>query len=111
MSLEHTDAESAAVAVAPRVTLKDIEDAIEAEYIFTGDQLTGDLRLATFTLAIMQMRNGFVVVGSAAPASPENYNAELGRKFAHEDAVRKVWPLMGYSLRDKLSRDSLVGPG
>jgi hypothetical protein len=38
-----------------------------------------------------------------ARASPENFNADLGRKFAYEDAVRQLWPLMGYALRDKLA--------
>ena len=36
-------------------------------------------------------------------ASPENFNAEIGRKVARENAVDKVWPLMGYELRSKLA--------
>lgn len=49
------------------------------------------------------MQNGFTVIGKSAPASPENFNAELGRQFAYDDAVRQLWPLMGYALRDKLA--------
>jgi hypothetical protein len=44
------------------------------------------------------------VIGKSAPASPENFNAELGKKFAYEDAVRQLWPLMGFALRDRLER-------
>ena len=30
--------------------------------------------------------------------------AELGRELAYEDAVRQMWPLMGYALRERLAR-------
>lgn len=36
---------------------------------------------------------------------PANFNAEIGRQIARENAVDKVWPLMGYELRSKLARD------
>jgi hypothetical protein len=49
------------------------------------------------------MKNGFIVIGHSAPASPENFNAELGRKFAYENAIRQLWPLMGFALRERLS--------
>ena len=50
----------------------------------------------------MVLLHAFTVIGKSAPASPENFNAELGRKFAYEDAVRQLWPLLGFSLRDRL---------
>ena len=108
MSLQQTDQEAAAVAVAPRVKLSDIEAAIGAEYSFTADKITADgvsehPGLAVLTLCIIVMRNGFTVIGKSAPASPENFNADLGRKFAREDAIRQLWPLMGFALRDKLA--------
>ena len=34
---------------------------------------------------------------------PENFDAELGRKIARQNAVAKVWPLMGYELRSRLA--------
>lgn len=107
-SLEITDQASAAVAVAPRVTLKDIEDNISQEHIFTAyNALEGmghpnhpDMKL--LTICLMRMKNGYIVIGKSAPASPENFNAELGSKFAREDAIRQLWPVMGYALRDRL---------
>ena len=105
-SLQLSDAAAAAVTVAPRVTLKDIESAIGSVHYNTGDHAFPDSEVpATFvlTLCLVVMKNGFTVIGKAAPASPENFNRDLGRKFAYEDAVRQIWPLMGYALRDHLA--------
>lgn len=109
MSIQHTDAESAAVAVAPRVSLSDIEAAIGARYDLTADKAIEALlapavpSLAVLSICILVMSNGFTVIGKSAPASADNFNAELGKKFAYEDAIRQLWPLMGFALRDKLA--------
>ncbi len=108
MSVEQTDQEAAAVAVAPRVKLSDIESAIGCEYYMTGNQAvsTGTLKhpaLDVLSICILVMRNGFTVIGKSAPASSENFNAALGFKFAREDAIRQLWPLMGFALREKLA--------
>jgi hypothetical protein len=92
---------------APRVTINAIEDNIACEYFFTGDSATKDspqhesLRLLTFCVLVLQ--NGFTVTGESACASPENFDADVGRKIARQNAVNKVWPLMGYELRSKLA--------
>lgn len=111
MSIEHSDQEAAAVAKAPRIALADIEGAIAARYDFTADKALGEgipvhdgLRL--LSVCILVMRNGFVVIGKSAPASPDNFNADLGRKFAYEDAIRQLWPLMGFALRDRLAEQA-----
>ena len=112
-SLQVTDQQSAAVAVAPRVTLQDIEDSIAEKYIGTAGEAVrlfnpGEIYhtvLDILTVCILVMKNGFTVIGKSAPASVENFNKELGAKFAYEDAVRQLWPLMGYALRDKLYND------
>ena len=111
MSLEATESECAANAVAPRVSLADIEAAISQRYYTTADRavesvsptLPGNSPLNLLTLCIVVMSNGFVVIGKSAPASPENFNAELGKKLAYEDAVRQIWPLLGFHLRSKLA--------
>lgn len=116
-SLEVSDKMAADVAVAPRVSLADIEAAILCRYDTTAHQAmqgatrTGkgvdfqpdDSPLALLSICLLQMRNGFTLIGKSAPASPENFDAELGRKFAYEDAVRQLWPLMGFALRDRLA--------
>jgi hypothetical protein len=59
--------------------------------------------LGLLTFCVLILRNGFTVTGESACASPENFDAELGRKIARQNAVAKVWPLMGYELRSKLA--------
>jgi hypothetical protein len=115
-SLQVSDTEAAAVAKAPRVALADIEAAI-AEIHYTNGRRAAQTDdnaaavpapgtydpLAVLTICILVMRNGFTIIGKSAPASPKNFDAELGRRFAYEDAVRQLWPLMGFALRDKLA--------
>lgn len=108
MSLQETDRAAAANAVAPRVSLADIEAAIAEKHFALGSALSAvPLRskhpLSIITMCAVVMNNGFTVIGKSAPASADNFNAELGRKFAYEDAVRQIWPLMGYALREKLA--------
>lgn len=97
---------------APRITPADIEANIAGEYYFTAaDGIRGasDLEcergdpLTLLTFCVIELRNGFTVTGESACASPENFNAEIGRKIARQNAVAKVWPLMGYALRSKLA--------
>lgn len=65
------------------------------------DKLLGALGL--LTICVLVLRNGFTVTGESACASPENFDAEIGRKIARQNAINKVWPLMGYELRSKLA--------
>lgn len=102
---------------APRVTPADIEANIVSAYYFTAGQgVDGEQRsradaptycyektLDLLTFCVLVLRNGFTVTGESACASPENFDAELGRKIARANAVNKVWPLMGYALKDQLS--------
>jgi len=102
---------------APRVTPADIEANIASEHYFTADDgrqgaaylkdgifapgKIEPLRLLTF--CVLVLRNGFTVTGESACASPENFDAEVGRKVARANAVNKIWPLMGYELRSRLA--------
>jgi hypothetical protein len=101
---------------APRVTPADIEANIDAEFYFTADeaaQIHGAPTMSNFrekwaalqclTFCVLVLRNGFTVTGESACASPENFDAEVGRKIARQNAVQKIWPLMGYELRTKLA--------
>jgi len=80
---------------APRLTPSLIDAAIKSEdyYVFPGSQLT---------VCCLTLQNGFNVVGESACASPENFNAELGRKIAKECARNKIWALEGYLLKERL---------
>ena len=98
---------------APRITPADIDANIVGEYYFTAkDGIAGRFdglpdpyhdSLGLLTFCVLVLRNGFTFTGESACASPENFDAELGRKIARQNAVAKVWPLMGYELRSKLA--------
>lgn len=60
-----------------------------------------ELELVTF--CVLTLRNGYTVVGHSACASPENFDAVIGRKIARQNAVQQVWPLLGYQLKNVLS--------
>lgn len=96
-SLLATEAESVAIATAPRVTLESMEAKITSKHFILHEGL--------LTMCVLKMQNGFYVVGESAPASPENFNAELGKKFAYENAIRQLWKLEGYALRQQLSKE------
>lgn len=107
-SLEVTDNASAAIATAPRVSLTSMEAKIAYKYEFTANKVVDENEpcapsLDILSLCILVMENGFVVVGKAAPASSANFNRELGKQFAYEDAIRQLWPLEGYALRERLN--------
>ena len=59
--------------------------------------------LGLLTFCVLVLKNGFTVTGESACASPENFDAELGRKIARQNAVQKIWPLMGYALKCELA--------
>lgn len=96
-SLLATEGESASGATAPRVTLESMEAKIASKHFVLHEGL--------LTLCILKMTNGFYVVGESAPASPENFKADLGEKFAYENAIRQLWKLEGYALREQLSKE------
>jgi hypothetical protein len=57
---------------------------------------------STLTVCVLKLKNGFTVVGKSACAHPKNFDAELGKKIAWDDAFRQVWQLEGYLLREVL---------
>ena len=103
---------------APRVTLADIEANIAQCHYFTADDgvhcvyqggpeyQASDANLKLLTFCVLILKNGYTVHGSSACASPENFNAEIGRKIARENAVNKIWPLMGFALKQRLHDES-----
>jgi hypothetical protein len=118
-ALAATEKLSARGAVAPRVAIPDIEALIAREYYINAGQAVGvdtgvaPSPLSMLTICLLEMNNGFVEVGWSAPASPENYDPDKGRTFAKENAVRRMWPKLGYVLREKLHETdtSKAAPG
>ena len=81
---------------APRLTPAQIDETIAGEdyHVFPG---------TTLTVCALRLRNGFVVAGESAAASPENFDQAIGRKIARDNARQKIWALEGYLLRERLS--------
>lgn len=117
---------------AARVTPADIEANIASEHYFTGQdgvegafdklalhQVHHDtdttrmqapppayqaLRLLTF--CVLVLRNGFTVTGESAWVSPENFDADVGRKVARQNAINKWWLLMDYERRSRMAEET-----
>lgn len=82
---------------APRLTPDHIDDQIVKEdyHVFPG---------TTLTVCALTLRNGFIVTGESAAASPQNFDWRIGQKIARDMARNKIWALEGYLLREKLAR-------
>lgn len=97
---------------APRLNPALIDSKIKTtEYILPRDVCKRDngvevfdapLPLQTLTFCILTLENGFTVTGESACASPENFDAEIGKKIAYQNAREKIWQLEGYLLRQRL---------
>lgn len=97
---------------APRITPADIEGNIVSEHYFTAlEAVAGSYgytgpdaeTLSLLTFCVLVLNNGFTVTGESACASPENFDADIGRSIARQNAVQKIWALMGYELRSRLA--------
>lgn len=80
---------------APRLTPASIDATIVAEdyHQFPGTRVT---------VCALTLRNGFTITGESSAVSQENFDAEIGRKIAREEARNKIWLLEGYLLRQRL---------
>ena len=104
---------------APRVTPADIEAEIASEHYFTAadgyrsapcfdpngqpaDCLPAPPALELLTFCVLVLKNGFTVTGESTCVSPANFDAEIGRKIARREAVNKIWPLLGFLLRNAI---------
>jgi hypothetical protein len=107
-SLKITEEYSASNAAFPRISVDDITDRIAvSHYLNLGRAVAlSDLVPAEaehrVTLCALTLDNGFVVIGKSAPMDPRNFDADKGRRFAYEDAIRQIWPLMAFSALDAM---------
>ena len=99
---------------APRITPEDVTENIASEWYFTalegvsgykwpGHEAAASGPLGLLTFCVLVLQNGFPVTGESACASPENFDADIGKRIARANAVSKIWPLMGYQLRSELA--------
>jgi len=87
-SLEAIDAASEAVRTGFRITLADMKARVASvEYIVRE----------CLTIAVIQLDNGWYLVGYSAPVDPDNFNAEHGQRLAYDQALGHAWPLLAFT--------------
>jgi hypothetical protein len=78
-----------------KVTQQQVMDAVKGTtYTILPDGIT--------TICQLTLANGYTVHGESACADPTEFSKAEGEKWAWEAALRKVWPLLGYALKEKL---------
>jgi hypothetical protein len=56
----------------------------------------------TTTVCAMVLQNNFVVIGKSAAASMANFDEEIGKQIAYDNAREQIWQLEGYLLKQSL---------
>ena len=69
-----------------------------ADYVVMPDGRT--------TVCQLTMQNGFTVRGESSCVSIENFNKELGEKYAYEKAFDSAWAFEGYLLAELRHREA-----
>ncbi len=87
---------------APRLTPTLIDETIVSEqyHVFPGASGEGP----RFTACLLTLRNGFQVLGESSCVDHRNFDAELGKKIARDNARGKIWQLEGYALRERMHK-------
>lgn len=63
----------------------------------------------TTTVCAMILENNYVLTGTSAAASMENFDYEIGKKIAYDNAREQIWHLEGYLLKEKLYTKTYQG--
>ena len=79
----------------PRITEEHLDNLIR-------NVVFHDTPGTTLTLCVLELVNGFTVVGQSACVVKALYNKDLGQELALKDARSKMWQLEGYALAVKL---------
>lgn len=85
---------------APRLSPKEVDDNIIHSEFVRHVSLSGQV----LRWCVLTTKNGYAVTGDPSVAvSPENDDREVGEKVAFANAKLKLWPLMGYVLKERLA--------
>jgi hypothetical protein len=86
-------------ATEPRISKELIEEQImNVDYLMHG----------VTTICVITLQNGFKAVGTSTPAAEKNYMEDVGKRYAYENAFRDLWPVFGFSLKDRLQKHDSV---
>jgi hypothetical protein len=62
------------------------------------------------TVAILKLKNGFEVVGTAGCENPDNFIEHLGHKYAVKDALRKLGEFAAFHRAEKAHQENIAKP-
>lgn len=51
----------------------------------------------TVTLCYLHLNCGITLTGTSGCLNPDDYDAEIGQKIAHDNAFKQLWQLEGYA--------------
>ena len=104
--------------VAKKVEMIDILASIDKTFYFTAEQgvrgseagygVEVPLSMCLLTFCVLALKNGFTVTGESACVNVETFNADEGKRIARAKAIDKIWPLLGYELRQKQFEEALA---
>lgn len=68
------------------------------EYLHSLIKSTGYFQLegTTTTICALETTSGFIIVGKSACLNPDDFNEDIGKEIAFNDAFDKLWDLEGY---------------
>lgn len=85
---------------APKVTTQELDAAVvKSAFILLPDGRT--------TICMLTLDNGFTVRGESSCVCIENYDQKKGEEIAANNALDKVWQLLGFRLADRLHQIKL----
>lgn len=87
-TLDTIAGKAALVMAMPKITTEYLETLIAATIYTRQGRKT--------TICVLILRSKFEIVGSSACLNPEDFDEELGRKYAYEDAMKKLWDYEAY---------------
>jgi hypothetical protein len=50
----------------------------------------------TFTICVLTLDNGILISGDSACLNPEDFDAEVGKLIARQEAITKLWFAEGF---------------
>jgi hypothetical protein len=55
-----------------------------------------NLEDTTTTICALETLSGFIIIGKSACLNIEDFDAEIGKKIAYDNAIEQLWELEGY---------------
>jgi hypothetical protein len=82
---------------ASRLTPEHIHSLVQSEQYHRFEN-------TTLTVCCLTLKNGYAVTGESACLSAENYDEQIGKGIAKENAIQKIWMLEGYVQKQTINQ-------